>query len=129
MLYSMTGFGRSEALLSDYTLSVDIKSLNGKQLDVNMRMPPAIKPFEIELKNLVQQYLQRGSVELNINFKKHGTTKPMKVNTELAQYYYDALQQVSKAVNEPIKDALAIVMTMPEVVAQSIDELNELEIS
>lgn len=125
MLYSMTGFGRAETQIDNYNVTIDIKSLNGKQLETNTRIPFLLKPYEIEIKNTVQQQLLRGSIEVNITLKQHGVSKPMKVNTELAAYYYEGMRQISAAINEPITNPLAIIMAMPEVVGQSSDELEE----
>jgi uncharacterized protein (TIGR00255 family) len=125
MLYSMTGYGRSENTVSNSTIIVEIKSLNGKQFDLFSRMPQSVKPHEIEIKNILQKEIHRGSVELNILIKQFGSSKPMRVNTELAQYYFDALQQVSKTINEPASNALSIIMQMPEVVSQDSENLDD----
>jgi uncharacterized protein (TIGR00255 family) len=125
MIYSMTGFGRSEKMINNFLLTVDVKSLNGKQFEINTRVPAMLKPYEIELKLLAQSHLQRGSIELNINIKQHGAAKPMKVNTELATYYYTALQQISASLQLPADNALQIIMAMPEVVSQSTDDVTE----
>ncbi len=125
MIYSMTGFGRAETQLGDYTVTVDVKSLNGKQFDLGTRLPISLKPYEIEIKNILQPLLQRGSVEIFIAMKQHGSSKPMRVNTELAKYYHAALQQISTELNETASNHLQIVMSMPEVVSQSTDELSE----
>jgi uncharacterized protein (TIGR00255 family) len=69
--------------------------------------------------------LQRGSVEIFIAMKQHGTSKPMKVNTELAKYYFDALQQIATSINQPVTNPLSIVMAMPEVVSQSTEDMSE----
>ncbi len=125
MLHSMTGYGRSENTITNSTIVVEIKSLNGKQFDLFTRMPQSVKPYEIEIKNLLQTVLHRGSVELNIFIKQFGSNKPMRVNTDLAKYYFDALQQVSNSINQPATDALAIIMQMPEVVSQDSENLDE----
>jgi uncharacterized protein (TIGR00255 family) len=125
MLHSMTGYGRSENTISNSTVVVEIKSLNGKQFDLFTRMPQSVKPHEIEIKNILQKEINRGSVELNILIKQFGSNKPMRVNTDLAKYYYDALQQVSTSINEPTSNALSIIMQMPEVVSQDSENLDD----
>jgi uncharacterized protein (TIGR00255 family) len=125
MLYSMTGYGRAETTINDYTISIDIKSLNGKQFDLGARLPMSLKPFEIQIKSMLQQILQRGSVEIYIAMKQHGSSKPMKVNTELAKYYYAAAQQIADSIAQPLQNALPIIMAMPEVVSQSTDDIGE----
>jgi uncharacterized protein (TIGR00255 family) len=125
MIQSMTGYGRAEAKLADYLVTVDIKSLNGKQFDLTVRLPISLKQFEIEIKNMLQQKLGRGSIEIFISLKQHGSSKPMKVNTELAKFYFDAMQQVSKEIGQPIDNSMQVLMSMPEVVSQSADEISE----
>jgi uncharacterized protein (TIGR00255 family) len=121
----MTGFGRSECLLKDYQFVVDIKSLNGKQLDINARLPIAIRPFEINIKQHLQAQLLRGSVDVTIYLQKNGSSKALQLNTELAQFYYNSIMQLSKELNEPIHNPINTVLTMPEVISQSADEFNE----
>jgi uncharacterized protein (TIGR00255 family) len=125
MLHSMTGFGRAETQINDFNVTVDIRSLNGKQIESNLRIPFLLKQYEIEIKNIVQQNLLRGTIEINITLKQHGISKPMKVNTDLALYYYNGMKQVSEAINEPITNPLSIIMTMPEVIGQSSDEIKD----
>ena len=87
----MTGFGRTEAAWGDTTLNIDIRSLNGKQLDINLKIPPLLKPFEFEIRNLLQQQLIRGSLEVTVVFGRHGALKPVVVNVELAKQYYQSI--------------------------------------
>ena len=66
----MTGFGRSEQTIDDKTYMVEIKSLNGKQLDINLKIPPIIKTYEFDMRNLIQEYLLRGTIECLIVIKE-----------------------------------------------------------
>jgi uncharacterized protein (TIGR00255 family) len=125
MLYSMTGFGRAETTLKNYYVTIDIKSLNGKQLELNARLPINLKPYEIQIKNLLQKKLVRGSVDVYIGLKQYGSSKPMHVNTELAKYYFNALQQIENAVAHKAADPIAILLAMPEVVSQSTDDIQD----
>jgi uncharacterized protein (TIGR00255 family) len=125
MLYSMTGYGRSETSVLNSVLSVELKSLNGKQSDINMRMPLILKSYEIEIKNLIQKHLVRGSIDALILLKQHGGSKPVKVNTDLAKFYYGAIKQLSEELNEPTANALSLVLNMPDVISQSSDEISE----
>jgi uncharacterized protein (TIGR00255 family) len=95
MLHSMTGFGRAEFNLDDYICSLEIRSLNGKQFELNTKIAPILKLYEIDMRNKIQKLLVRGSVEVNIYLKQHGVSKPMTVNTELAKYYYDSIVQIA----------------------------------
>ena len=75
MLKSMTGFGRAEQTVNDKTFLVEIKSLNGKQLEMQMRLPALLRPYEFDIRNILQDQLVRGSVDCNISIKQNGTSK------------------------------------------------------
>jgi len=127
MLYSMTGFGREEALIGAYQVIVELKSLNGKQLDVNTRIPPMLRAYELEMRSLLNAKLVRGTVELNIAVKQEGAAKAMTVNTGLALYYYQGMKQIAEQLDLPQENILATLMRMPEVVAPEQDALPENE--
>lgn len=87
MLYSMTGYGRSEKSIGEKNFLVEIRSLNGKQFDLRLNIPSLLKPFEFEVRNTLNEGLQRGSVECNITIKLNGASKPVTINTDLAKAY------------------------------------------
>ena len=99
MLKSMTGFGRTERSVGDKTFLVDIKSLNGKQFELNLKMPAFLKPFEFEIRTLLSRNLNRGTVDCTINLKETGSSKPVSINTELAKAYYKPIADLSAALN------------------------------
>ncbi|MBL7772018.1 MAG: YicC family protein [Chitinophagaceae bacterium] len=125
MLQSMTGYGRSEFNVSDYTCVIEIRSLNGKQFEVNSKIPQILKLYEIELRTILQQKLLRGSVDVTIFLKQHGLAKPITVNMELAKYYYHAMEEISKELNLEKKDTLATLMRMPDIVSASNETVSE----
>ncbi|RYY96685.1 MAG: YicC family protein, partial [Chitinophagaceae bacterium] len=65
MLKSMTGFGRAERAVGDKTFLIDIKSLNGKQFELQLKMPAFLKPFEFQIRKVLSEGLGRGSVDCN----------------------------------------------------------------
>ena len=69
MVSSMTGFGRAEQLIDDKTYLVEIKSLNGKQLDINLKIPPLLKAYELDIRNMLQENLLRGTIEIQMTQK------------------------------------------------------------
>ena len=77
MLKSMTGFGRAEQAVGDKTFLIDIKSLNGKQFELNLKMPAFLKPFEFEIRNILSKNLNRGSIDCTISLKETGSAKPV----------------------------------------------------
>ncbi len=125
MLQSMTGFGRLEFNLGDFICSLEIRSLNGKQFEINSKLPSILKLYEINIRNQIQQHLSRGSIDLSIFLKQHGTSKPVTVNLELARYYHDAMNQIADELNLEKKDMLSTLMRMPEIVSSVNDTLDE----
>lgn len=125
MLQSMTGFGRLEFNLGDYICSLEIRSLNGKQFEINSKIPSIIKLYEINIRNQIQQHLLRGSIDLTIYLKQHGTSKPVAVNLELARYYFDAMNQIADELKLEKQDMLSTLMRMPEIVSTVNDTLPE----
>jgi len=127
MLYSMTGFGRAEATVNGRQVAVEIKSLNGKQFEVNTKIPPILRSYELDLRTLLSNLLMRGSLDLTISIRQEGASKPMMVNTALAVYYYQSMLQISEQLNLPKENILSTLMRMPEVVAAEQDVLPEAE--
>lgn len=124
-LYSMTGFGRSEGSVGPRQVSVEVKSLNGKQMELNTRLSPLLRPYELDLRSLVNTSLLRGTVDVTINIRQDGASRPMSVNTSLAKAYYDAIKQIGEELSLPQEHILPTLMRMPEVVSQDMDVLPE----
>lgn len=127
MLYSMTGFGRAEGVVNGRQVTVDIKSLNGKQFELSIKLPPLLRPYELDVRSLLNNELQRGSIDFNINIKQDGASKPMTINTDLALYYYEGMKQIADKLAIPQENMLSTLMRMPEVVVPEQDVLPEQE--
>lgn len=127
MLYSMTGFGRAEATINGRQVVVEVKSLNGKQFDVVTKLPPILRLYELDIRNMLNAMLMRGTIDLNIAVKQEGASKPMTINTGLAVYYYNGMQQIAQQLNLPQDNILSTLIRMPEVVAPEQDVLPEAE--
>lgn len=119
MLKSMTGFGRAEQTIGDKNYLVEIKSLNGKQLDINLKIPPLIKPYEFDIRNLLQEYLLRGTVECLIVIKQNGATKPVVINTDLIKSYYKQIEKLAGELSIDTQSVLSSLIRLPEVVSPS----------
>lgn len=127
MLKSMTGFGRAEKNAGDKTFLVDIKSLNGKQFDLQLRMPAILKPFEFDIRKLLSENLNRGTVDCFISLKETGTAKPVTINTDLAKAYFKPLQELSEALSLDPSHILSTLVKLPEVITPSSETLNDNE--
>lgn len=130
MLYSMTGYGKAEGNLTENKLvSIELKSLNGKNFDFNhYRFPAAFRAFEMNIKDLLQKRLFRGSIEVTINLKKFDNDSSISVNHDLAVYYFKELKKIAEQLALEKTDDSAILSTLlklPEVVSAEIEELDE----
>src|SRR5678816_3528906 len=96
MLKSMTGYGRSEQAVQDKIFLIEIRSLNGKQFEVLLKIPQLLKPYEFEIRNTLSSSLVRGSIECVISLKQNGAARPVTINTELAKSYYQPLADLSR---------------------------------
>jgi uncharacterized protein (TIGR00255 family) len=127
MLKSMTGFGRAEDNVGDKTFLVDVKSLNGKQFELQLKLPALLKPFEFDIRRLVSEKLGRGSIDCSISLKETGSAKPITINTDLAKAYYKALAGLSAELNLDASHILSTLVKLPEVITPSSETLNNEE--
>ena len=127
MLKSMTGFGRAEQAVGDKTFLIDIKSLNGKQFDLQLKMPAFLKPFEFDIRKILSEKLGRGTVDCSINLKETGNAKPVTINTDLAKAYYKPLAALSKELGLDTEGILATLIKLPEVITPTSETLNDEE--
>ena len=125
MLRSMTGFGRAEQTMNDKTYLVEIKSLNGKQLEINLKIPPLLKPYEFDIRSLLQERLLRGSVECLIVIKQNGSAKPVVINTDLIKSYFKQIEELASELSIDTNSVLSALLRLPEVVSPSNEVLDE----
>ncbi|HOZ77186.1 MAG TPA: YicC family protein [Ferruginibacter sp.] len=125
MLKSMTGFGRAEQTVNDKTFLVEVKSLNGKQFEMQLRLPPLLKPYEFDIRNILQEQLVRGTVDCMINIKQNGASRPVVINTDLIKAYYQQIDTLATELNIDTNSVLSALLRLPEVVTPANDFLNE----
>ena len=125
MLKSMTGFGRAEQTVNDKTFLVEIKSLNGKQFEMQLRLPPLLRPYEFEIRNILQEQLVRGTIDCVITIRQNGTSKPVNINTDLIKAYYRQIEELAGELNIDTNSVLSALLRLPEVVTPANDMLND----
>jgi uncharacterized protein (TIGR00255 family) len=124
MLRSMTGFGRAEQQVGDKTFLVELKSLNGKQFDINLRLPAVLKPNEFDIRNILSERLVRGSVDCVISLKETGNAKPVTINTDLAKAYYKTINDIAIDLGLDTSQVLSALLKLPEVITPTAEKLN-----
>ncbi|MDE6290113.1 MAG: YicC family protein [Muribaculaceae bacterium] len=129
MIYSMTGFGRGTAIAPTKKITVEIKSLNSKQLDLSMRVPGYFRELEVEVRNKLLQKLERGKIELSVMVENTAPEAPASVNTEVLAAYKVQIEKAAEmlGIDEP-KDWFAILMRMPESMKTQLQTLEEADV-
>ncbi len=125
MLKSMTGFGRAEQTENEKTFLVEIKALNGKQFELQLKLPPLLRPYEFEIRNTLQEQLIRGTVDCTVIIKQNGTSKPVNINTDLIKAYYNQIEKLAGELNIDTNSVLSALLRLPEVVTPTNDVLDE----
>ena len=127
MLMSMTGFGKTTGTFQSKKVTVEIRSLNSKSLDLNVRVSGIYRELEAEIRKVVLELLDRGKIDVNINLDSTGDTKNYAVNKDLAKAYYQDLKAVNDLIGEKTEDYLALILRMPDIYINEKDELGEEE--
>ena len=116
MIKSMTGFGRCEIVTAEYKISVEIKAVNHRYLDLSIKLPKKFNYFEAGIRNLLKTYIQRGKVDVFINYEDYTEEKMcLKYNSSLAAEYMNCLKQMEEQFG--IKNDITVsgLARMPEV--------------
>jgi uncharacterized protein (TIGR00255 family) len=123
MIKSMTGFGQSSADDGQSKIYIEVKSLNSKFLDLNLRLPKAFSDKELEVRNIVSEKLERGKVSVSIEYEKlaDGTIK-QSYNEQLFIAYYAELKKLADRVLAPYDNLLELALNSPEVIHGNVKE-------
>ena len=127
MISSMTGFGKSNGVFHSKKVSVEIRSLNSKGLDLNIKLNSSYKELETAIRGFVSTALDRGKIDISVYIESEVDRPENLVNYALATTYYKALKKLNESWGEPSQNYLEIVMQMPSVLNQAAEELEEEE--
>lgn len=116
MIKSMTGFGRCEIVTTEYKISVEMKAVNHRYLDLSIKMPKKFNYFEAGIRNLLKTYIQRGKVDVYINYEDYTEdTLCLKYNGSLAAEYMDAFRRMQEQFGIDNDVKVSMLARMPEV--------------
>lgn len=122
---SMTGFGKNSFTFEGKTVSIEIRTLNSKQIDLSVRLSASFREKESEIRSFVVKELERGKIDVNISLEKT-EKQPISINTELAKSYYEHLTMLSQELNNPVTSDIFIqTLRMPEVISTAHEEYSE----
>lgn len=123
----MTGFGKGTASSGGKKLTVEIRSLNSKQLDLNMRLPFQYREKEAEIRSLISKNAERGKVDFSIYFESVDQAEPGTINKTLARAYYQELYNLSTELGATTSDLFSLTLKMPDVLKAERAEVEEQE--
>lgn len=128
MVLSMTGYGKASGSFQGKKIVAEIRSLNSKSLDLNVRLLPAYREVELDIRAVIAELLDRGKVELSISIENSGDTKNYNINRELAQAYYNDIKATAELLGEQPVDIMAMVLRMPEIYTNEKEGVDETEV-
>ena len=126
MIQSMTGFGKSVLSLADKHISIEIKSLNSKSIDINTRIPQVYREKELDFRKLIAEQLQRGKVDFSIFIENTGTQTPSKINPNIVKSY---IEQMRAIVDGNLTELLKMAVRMPDALQTTSESISEEELS
>ena len=124
MIHSMTGYGKSVLQLPNKTISIELKSLNSKSLDLNMRIPSMYKAKELELRKLIASKLHRGKVDFSLFFEITGEETFTNVNPTVVRKY---MKQLEGLASGDAMELLKMAVKMPDAISTERDDIDENE--
>lgn len=118
MIKSMTGFGKSQAAIGLKTLTIDIRALNSKQLDLNLRLPQAFREKEGEVRNLVSVQLERGKVDVFVSLKNSAAAAGLTLNTEAFKVRYSTLKNLAEELGAETSNLFSELLKSPDLMQE-----------
>lgn len=133
MIKSMTGFGKGETLLEHKKITVEIRSLNSKQLDLSVKLPAIYRALEYDIRNRIGKRLLRGKVDAFISYENVGPSTPVNIDPAAFDAYYAQLRRIAEnngiAWNSSEINAAAIssILRLPDVIQNDTQDLSDEE--
>ncbi len=128
MLYSMTGYGKSVVKLPSRDITIEIKSLNSKQLDLSVRIPSGYSSIDGRIRSEIAQRIERGKVELSMRVENISSANGACVNIPVIKKYKEQIVDAANEIGATIPDNwFEILLRMPEAITTEIKEVNEEE--
>ena len=126
MTHSMTGFGKSEVTIGHLHVNIEIRSLNSKFLDLNLKIPTVFKEIDSSLRSIVKNDLKRGKVELAIHYEKINSSSKITINKEQLKNYYNQLKEISTELNnQNDNDFMGYALKLPEVIQHQKETIDK----
>jgi uncharacterized protein (TIGR00255 family) len=128
MIKSMTGFGKAEFEVNNKKIILELKTLNSKQIDINVRIPPVYREKEIEIRKKLADKLIRGKVDLTIYMENHGEESNSKINESILKGYFEHLKKINNELGLPVDQSIMqAAIRLPDVIKTEYETLDEEE--
>lgn len=124
MLHSMTGFGKASGTYLQKKITIEIRSLNSKSLDLNVRLIPLYKEKEIELRKQVGTCLERGKVEVTIAVENNGEERSSVINKAVARAYFNDIKDLEQELGVKSPDPISQLLRMSDIFVNTREELD-----
>lgn len=119
MIYSMTGYGKAVAIYQDRKICIEIRSLNGKAMDLSTRIATQFKGHEMEIRTLITSVLERGKVDFSLWVEQNEKVETPSINADVVKAYVEQMNEVSKETSVPLpQNMFEVLLRMPDVIAR-----------
>ncbi len=126
MIKSMTGYGKAIFENETESITVEIRTLNSKQTDINMRLSPQFKSKEPEIRNILNRNLIRGKIDFSLNYVSSGPSQAPEINEQIARHYFHQLQKIHRVTGQQENpDYLSVIAKMPDVFVAKEEEISD----
>ena len=125
MIQSMTGYGKAEKQFDNKNISVELRSLNSKSLELNTRLPYHLKEIENQLKKTIGEALVRGKVDLSLHIENTNRSNAKTINVNTVNQYIDQLSQIHEGDRFEL---LKVAMRLPDILKTDLEDLNDFEV-
>ena len=123
----MTGFGKATGEVNQKKVAIEVKSLNSKQADINVRMPTFYKEKELEVRSYINKQLNRGKIEFNLYVELLGDQSSYQINKEIFEKYYHDLNELAENLGAEKANIISSITKMPDVLKTEREELDQNE--
>jgi uncharacterized protein (TIGR00255 family) len=128
MIKSMTGFGKAEFEVNNKKITLELKALNSKQIDINARIPSVYREKEIEIRKELAEKLIRGKVDITIYVENHGDDSNSKINEPILKGYFESLKKINDDLGlSTDQTTMQAILRLPDVVKTEYETLDEEE--
>ncbi len=126
MIRSMTGYGIAEQTFDEKKISVEIKTLNSKQLDLNVKLPNELRSAELDLRNRIGAKLQRGKIDVVVTITNTALTQTYRIDPDIVKAYKEQIEAISsQLVLPPMADEASVLFRMPGIFNVPADNYDE----